>query len=268
LQASSVWNGGVWPLAAGSSWKAYLLRDDLVNSNGGSVTVAASATFTIASGSSGGGTTATALSAARSAITAMIIGQGGNKRLGPMFLRLGFHDCIGGCDGCVDLTNPENAGLLTPIQALRPIVAAHANSQTNLTRPDIWALAAAVGADVLQTDVRVDFNMVSVGRVTCEKANTVCRNGKGVQQACSDVLGPHRVVPGMNINSHDLFDFFAVQFGFSIKETVAIMGTHTVGQLRKDEVGVDGPNGWLLENEVFDNGKLDLVFCRNSCQSV
>ena len=256
LQASSVWNGGIWPLAAGSSWKAYLLRDDIVNSNGGTVAVAASVTFTITSGNSGAGVTATALSAAREDIKALIIGQGGNKRLGPMFLRLAFHDCIGGCDGCVDLTNPENAGLLTPIQALRPVVAAHANSLTNLTRADVWALSAAVGADVLQTAIRVDFNFLSVGRVNCENANTICRNEQGVQHACSDIRGPHRVVPGMNINSRDLFDFFATQFGFSIKESVALMGAHTVGQLRKEEVGVDGLNGWKLENEVFDNGKI------------
>lgn len=37
--------------------------------------------------------------------------------LAPKFVRLGFHDCVpdalfqGGCDGCVDLSNPDNAGL-------------------------------------------------------------------------------------------------------------------------------------------------------------
>ena len=26
-------------------------------------------------------------------------------------IRLGFHDCVGGCDGCLNLNNADNAGL-------------------------------------------------------------------------------------------------------------------------------------------------------------
>lgn len=26
--------------------------------------------------------------------------------LAAKFVRMGFHDCVGGCDGCVDMTNP------------------------------------------------------------------------------------------------------------------------------------------------------------------
>jgi len=25
-------------------------------------------------------------------------------------VRLSFHDCVGGCDGCINKDNPENAG--------------------------------------------------------------------------------------------------------------------------------------------------------------
>ena len=28
----------------------------------------------------------------------------------PGFIRLAFHDCIGGCNGCIDLLNPSNKG--------------------------------------------------------------------------------------------------------------------------------------------------------------
>lgn len=253
------------------TWKVVLTRDDA----GGSpyVGVAQSSSFVVSNSCSPASptvrvptrrptvapvttaSTSAALTAARSEIVTLITGSGGNQRLAAMFLRLGFHDCVGGCDGCVDLTNTDNNGLLVPVQALRTVVSRHANSGTKITRADIWALAAAVGADVLQTSVRVDFNMLTVGRVNCETANTVCRNENGAQQACSDVRGPHRDLPGMNTNSRQLFAFFADEFGFSTKETVAIMGAHTIGELRKSEVGVDGPNGWLPNNNVFDNGR-------------
>eukprot|EP00121_Abeoforma_whisleri_P016164 Awhi_evm1s14843 len=29
----------------------------------------------------------------------------------PKLVRLSFHDCVGGCDGCINLNNPENNGL-------------------------------------------------------------------------------------------------------------------------------------------------------------
>ena len=29
----------------------------------------------------------------------------------PAMVRLTFHDCVGGCDGCLNLEDPDNAGL-------------------------------------------------------------------------------------------------------------------------------------------------------------
>ena len=28
----------------------------------------------------------------------------------PQIVRMAFHDCVGGCDGCLDLKNPSNRG--------------------------------------------------------------------------------------------------------------------------------------------------------------
>ena len=67
------------------------------------------------------------------------------RELIPKFLRLGFHDCVGGCDGCVDLTNRDNTGLKEPIEAIYPIVDKFKESYS---RADIWALATLVAADV------------------------------------------------------------------------------------------------------------------------
>ena len=70
-----------------------------------------------------------------------------SRRLGPKFVRLGFHDCVGGsCDGCVDLGNPDNDGLDVPIDALVSTVNFY---QDQLTRADVWALAALTAAETM-----------------------------------------------------------------------------------------------------------------------
>ena len=71
-----------------------------------------------------------------------------NSVLAPKFLRLAFHDCVGGCDGCVDMTDPDNAGLDIPIGALSGIVSTWKSS--DISRADIWSLAAMVGSEMTQ----------------------------------------------------------------------------------------------------------------------
>jgi hypothetical protein len=57
---------------------------------------------------------------------------------------LGFHDCIGGCDGCLNLKNENNAGL-------GPIVSSLENkfleNRFSVSRADFWALAATVAVE-------------------------------------------------------------------------------------------------------------------------
>ena len=38
----------------------------------------------------------------------------------PKLVQLGFHTCVGGCDGCLDLSNPDNKGMHTPKYLSRP----------------------------------------------------------------------------------------------------------------------------------------------------
>ena len=58
-----------------------------------------------------------------------------------------FHDCNGGCDGCVNLNNPSNAGLAGIIQELDKQYNAGGFS---ISKADFWALmgVAAIGAGV------------------------------------------------------------------------------------------------------------------------
>ena len=171
--------------------------------------------------------------------------------LGAKFLRLSFHDCVGGCDGCVDLENPENGGLLEPIEALQPVVQQHGGGI--MSRADVWVLAALTACDVLQGPERIDYPLRFVGRRDCEVANNRCFDEEGHEVPCTEDRGPHRHIPPADITTRDLFAFFDEEFNMSTKETVALMGAHTIGVANRETSGFDGPNGWLLNNELFDN---------------
>ena len=173
--------------------------------------------------------------------------------LGPKFLRLAFHDCVGGCDGCVDLSNPDNKGLDTPIDALSNIVANH-DGITPLTRADIWALAAITGANWANPNNQFFVEFKYYGRTNCENRGTTCLGSLGQNVGCSATTGPHRIMPGVNIDTEDVLDFFTDNFGFSDQQTVALMGAHTVGVASRSNSGFNGPAGWTTHNNVLDNG--------------
>jgi hypothetical protein len=185
-----------------------------------------------------------------------------NPLLGPKFVRLGFHDCVGFCDGCVDMSFIDNLGLDVPIEALEPITAKYERLDLGFTRADIWALSALVAADYHQEQNeefeesdRVNFQMQFIGRQNCEdRFNNRCFGEDGVtQRECSAMAGPFHHLPMANTKTHDLFAFFAEEFGFSDRETVALMGAHTLGRLARENSGIEAPNGWVRDNNLLDN---------------
>jgi Peroxidase len=129
------------------------------------------------------------------------------------FVRLSFHDCVGGCDGCVDLKNPSNFGLHIPIEALEPVVQ---NVGAFLTIGDVWALAGSVAARVSQKDTFAQFPLQFVGRPQCE-------GGAGASKA-----GPHRQLPSAHFTTKQVTAFFNKTFGFSAEESAAILGSHSL----------------------------------------
>jgi len=158
--------------------------------------------------------------------------------LGPKFVRLSFHDCVGGCDGCVEVHEEENFGLELPMDVLEDVVQDFARN--GISRADIWALAAMTACQKAQPNNNdaIRFPMIHFGRRDCGS------NPKD---------GPSRDIPDMNTGTRELFTFFEDEFGFDIEETVAIMGAHTLGRLATENSGVDGPSGWLLNPDDLDN---------------
>lgn len=190
------------------------------------------------------------ITAARSYISDVIAT---GDELAAKIVRMGFHDCVGGCDGCIDMANGDNAGLQTPIDALQPVVDMFALDAFSVTRADIWVLATLVAAYDTQETPTQEFTMDWIGRPTCEMQNDHCYNSGGVQVDCSAVAGPHRELPSPDLTTAELLHFFASEFGFDATDTVAIMGAHTLGRLDVDNSGYNGTAGWVGSRRVLDN---------------
>jgi len=176
-----------------------------------------------------------------------------DRDLGAKFVRLGFHMCVGGsCDGCVDMTNVDNRGLDIPIDAIASIVSEY---QSSLSRADIWALAALISSEEAQTgNNQISFPFEWYGRNDCSSSD-----GKSTDTSQS--------LPSPDLTTHQLFTFFSDHFGLSTRETVALMGAHTIGSLSRENSGFDGPNGWANNNNRLDNGYYDGIVGGNENQN-
>mmetsp|Transcript_30388 Transcript_30388/g.45995 ORF Transcript_30388/g.45995 Transcript_30388/m.45995 type:complete len:511 (-) Transcript_30388:384-1916(-) len=192
-----------------------------------------------------------------------IIASRTDINLAAKFVRLGFHDCVpdeelgGGCDGCVDLSNGENAGLDVPIDALTPIVDQYATPAYGLSRADIWAMAALVGSEVSQNDITFPFEYI--GRVDCENAHDVCYKENGSPQPCQENRGPHRPLPGPDLTTSELLHWFSLRFDFNSRETTAIMGAHSIGGAHRENSGFDGEHGWVNNPNQLANGYYNMI---------
>ncbi len=178
-----------------------------------------------------------------------------DSHLAPGYVRLGFHDCVGGCDGCIDMKNTDNKGLEKSLDVLESICGKYKG--TKITMADCIALAALRGAYLTQPDnsEKRAFEMNWIGRPTCEDMNEVCKDKDGIEVTCTTRSGPHREMPSANLTTHGLLAWFKEHFDFNKKETVAIMGAHTIGTLSRLNSGFNGPAGWKFSfSNILDAG--------------
>jgi Peroxidase len=187
------------------------------------------------------------LNAARDAMIEIV---NSNKLLAYKFVRLGFHDCVGGCDGCVDLLDPDNKGLDIPITALEGVVANF--TKNGITRADIWAYAAMLYADMNKAEEGVEFLFEFYGRPTCEMLNNRCFNSSNIEVPCSPTQGPFRVMPSPNLDTRGILAYFDKTFGLNAQETVALMGAHSIGTVTQTNSGFNG-DGWDSDKGFLDN---------------
>jgi hypothetical protein len=177
--------------------------------------------------------------------------------LAATYLRLGFHDCVpngkaGGCDGCLNLSNPSNFGLLPAVQALQPIVADLEDPILGVSRADIWALAVLVAAEVSQSNI-LFTDSFKVGRKNCETVGTCDASS----QDCT-IDGPDQETdfPSSDYTTHQLLKFMDSHFGFDSDQTVAIMGAHTLGFAFPHNSGYEGKYGWVSNAQLLGESKI------------
>merc|ERR1712123_449983 len=77
-------------------------------------------------------------------------------------VRLAFHDCVGGCDGCLNINNADNAGLADIVASLDTVYTDNGYDSV-LSRADFWALA-----EIYAVDKTIELNNADCEEDDCE----------------------------------------------------------------------------------------------------
>ena len=144
------------------------------------------------------------------------------------FVQLAVTDCIGkgGCDGCVDVSKPKNAGISRSVNALNPLF--HLKYSRRMSRADFYALASVVALEKATEKLADKFlgrSQLKFGRKDCPT----------VPEEDSENHFPSAVA-----SIDDTLSYFAREFGFNAQETVAFLGGHTLGRARTEYNGYEG----------------------------
>ena len=165
--------------------------------------------------------------------------QQGNLRLVAGAVRLSFHDCVGGCDGCINLDNPENRGLQPVIESLEPV---YNEAEAFLSRADLWALAGLTAAQLAAE--------LQCGRPGCIHLPLRMRTGRVDCSTSPRSSAVHNFTSG-HAASEALFAFFRREFDLDARQSVALMGAHTLGRATAQNSGFNGP--WVANQNSLDN---------------
>lgn len=130
------------------------------------------------------------------------------------YLRMIFHDCVGGvCDGCINAENPDNGGLGLAMNSLRDIATKY--EPDGLSRADIWVLASYMGVELsMPSDGdSIEMPFRHYGRVDCTDRPD---------------RGPDPPLCSPNLGTDGVLEYFAKEFNMDARETACIMGAHTM----------------------------------------
>ncbi|KNC52463.1 uncharacterized protein AMSG_12124 [Thecamonas trahens ATCC 50062] len=142
------------------------------------------------------------------------------------------HDGTGGSDGATMRFEPEisddaNKGLSIVRDMLHEVKKAH----PEVSEADLWTYAGAVATEFMGGPVVPH----AFGRTDADDGSSCPENGR---------------IPDASKGADHVREFFT-RMGFSDRETVALMGGHTVGRAHIVRSGFDGP--WTRKNLSFDN---------------
>merc|ERR1719209_1026417 len=175
------------------------------------------------------------------------------KKKLPAAVRLAFHDCVGGCNGCIDHNKPGNAGLPPFVEkTLEPIFKRYQDFLTS--RADFWALTLIFA---LKKTVKIN-NQLCQGDPGCEppELDLVFKYGRKDCQSPNAPFTTREVgLPDGKFGFKETMQFFKDEFDFTGEESVALLGAHTLGRAMTDMSGFQG--SWVggqeerLNNQYF-----------------
>jgi hypothetical protein len=162
-------------------------------------------------------------------------------------IQLAFHDAgtwdasknnKGGMDGCACDLKEANKGLDYIKALLEPV---YSKYSSKLSRADFWAIVgnAAVKASVPAADAPLAVGF---------------KYGRSDVDCSSCTLAVADRLPNENFSADHVKEVFVDRMGFSQKETVALMGAHSLGKMEPHNTGYAGK--WdrtfsLLDTEYF-----------------
>jgi hypothetical protein len=160
----------------------------------------------------------------------------------PKLVRLAFHDCVGGCDGCLSFANGDNAGLAPVVTMLDGI---YNESAFGMSRADFWAVAGASAVRTASSPAQpVPTISVRYGRTDCPGGSSQYANNADPNTG---------KFPDAHGDLTHVLDIFETGMGLSKREVVALVGgAHSLGSASPDNSGFAGP--WALPQQRFDNG--------------
>eukprot|EP01084_Bolivina_argentea_P048948 90098_1 len=186
-----------------------------------------------------------------------------------------FHDCGGAdengqktsiCNGCIDFSKPDHKGLWeraifpADYEGLEDIYTARIDNraltwENKMSRADFWGIAATFAVQkafanaVAQNDASATptasptvtpFTLKNIpiyyGRTDCSTSDIDETARPTSQPTASPTVTPKQF-PSATAGWDDTFTWFNNNFGFNVKETVAIMGAHTLGFVNEEYSG-------------------------------
>lgn len=164
-----------------------------------------------------------------------------NTRMAAKIVRLNFHDCVSGCNGCVDLENSDNTGLMGAVGLAARIHLRHEKKvfygKYKLSRADIYAL---MGYRAIYST----SNVSGLTLPTCEF--------KIGRKDCTGPQDNKEIFAKSIANWEEMSQFYINEFKFNTQEIVALMGAHGIGQTCRNNSGHNG--AWVaFDYAVFSN---------------
>jgi len=167
--------------------------------------------------------------------------EASERELLPKMLRLVFHSCTGpdGCNGCVNMDNVDNRGLIEPMEGIYPLVQKY---KGKLSRADVWAVCAVEAASMATNNGR-NFALHYIGRQDCSDADEIGSGGSNPDM-CS-----------VDMTHNEMMTFFKDNFGMTDpKMIVATMAVHSASVASRDNSGFGHPGqevGWVVDAEDY-----------------